>query len=256
MMGSGAKELSFVTRNVHVTARIWRERIRIKGSKITDEEVRRGFLELLDPDTMQDVARILIFTDSTVSIFASRHRHSNSPELQCVLDELEITLMEFGIELTLKHLPGDWMIRLHVDAASRCNPGPLLAVRGPMDVHPYVIHEFGLTMALRRTVQTHYLDVVFVKEWVQLLDWSLRGKTLCFCRPRPDALLPIAMTALKIWTARPWSTRVIMLVARDFNTPNLRPILRQFDVVPGDTRAKRRYHRLLSSGDRAVWDIP
>jgi hypothetical protein len=130
------------------TARILRERIRIKGSKITDEEVRRGFLELLDPDTKQDVARILIFTDSTVSIFASRHRHSNSPELQCVLDELEITLMEFGIELTLKHLPGNWMIRLHVDAASRCNPGPLLAVRGPMDIHPYVIHEFGLTTAL------------------------------------------------------------------------------------------------------------
>jgi hypothetical protein len=56
MMGSGAKELSFVTRNVQEAARIWRERIRIKGSKITDEEVRRGFLELLDPDTKQDVA--------------------------------------------------------------------------------------------------------------------------------------------------------------------------------------------------------
>jgi hypothetical protein len=39
---------------------------------------------------------------------------------------------------------------------------PLLAVRGPVDVHPYiyVIHEFGLTTALRRTAQTRYPDGV------------------------------------------------------------------------------------------------
>jgi hypothetical protein len=36
-----------------------------------------------------------------------------------------------------------------------------------------------------------------VQETVRILDWSLRGKTFCFC-PRPDVLLPIAMTALKI----------------------------------------------------------
>ena len=70
------------------------------------------------------------------------------------------------------------MIRLHVDAASRCNPGPLLAVQGPMEIHPYVIHEFGLTTALRRTVQTRYPDVVFVEEWVQLLDWTLTFQLL------------------------------------------------------------------------------
>jgi hypothetical protein len=98
-------------------------------------------------------------------------------------------------------------------------------------------------------VQDAYPEVLFVTDWVDLDFQTLAGKTFCFS-PRPDALIPIAMLALEMWTARPASTTVIMLVARDFGTKGLRQIMRQFDEV----EPTKRYHRLLATGEGCVWD--
>jgi hypothetical protein len=59
------------------------------------------------------------------------------------------------------------------------------------------------------------------------------------------------MQALEMWTARPHSTAVIVLLARDFGTKGLRALLRQFDqVAPG----KRCFQRLMADGIDCIWD--
>jgi hypothetical protein len=46
--------------------------------------------------------------------------------MQSVVDEIELLLLESGMEAVFKHIPGQAMTRLHVDGASRRNPPPLM----------------------------------------------------------------------------------------------------------------------------------
>jgi hypothetical protein len=248
LMTSGPKELAFVCHSIREAVRLWRERAADRGP-LSDDEERKGFLASLDADLMADIGRLLLFTDSAVSVYASLKGYSNSPEMQLLLDEIELLLMESGLEVTFKHLPGRTMIAVHVDGASRCDAGPLLRVQDPMKIHPYVMHKWGLTPQMRRAAQSLHDDVVFVDGWSQLDFKTLPGTTFALCVP-PEALLPLAMRALEMWTARPCCTRVILFVARDFGTPQLRSVLRQFDLVEGG----QRFRRLPALTHDCVWE--
>jgi hypothetical protein len=242
---------------MRLAADLWKSRREHRNGDV--RAGRQAMLENIDPTCasvaprnqkeVPTVGQLLLFTDSTVSIFAGRKTYSNSPELQAILDEIEILLMETGLVACFKHLPGKAMIRVHVDAASRRDAGPLLRVRDALEIHPYVLHEWGVTAHLRDMVSRTHPEVVFVGD-DDGMEWSeLNGRTFCFCA-YPETLVPSAMRALDIWTSRPWSTTIIMLVARDFGTPGIRPILRQFDeVAPG-----QRFRRILGEGGRCIWD--
>jgi hypothetical protein len=248
-MTSGPKELAFVCRSIREAVKLFREEANVRGECPTDEEERRGVLGLLDPDLLVEIGRLLLFTDSAVSVFAAMKGYSGSVEMQMHVDEIEVVMMESGIEVCFKHLPSKKMIETHVDGASRRDAGPLLRVRDPMDIHPYAMHKWGITKQMREAVAERFAKVTFIDDWSQLSFEKLPGTTFCFCVP-PESLLPIAMRALEMWTARPSSTRVIMMVARDFGTPPLRAIIRQFDRQADG----RRFQRLKASEADCVWD--
>ena len=247
--GSGAKELAFVRNTMRLAAQLWKSRKQEASDGV--ETGRQQMLGIIDPGgaSAPRVGQLLLFTDSTVSIFAGRKTYSNAPEVQAILDEIELLLMQTGLVVAYKHLPGKAMIRVHVDAASRRDAGALLRVKSAMDVHPFALHRWGLTTRLRTLVLDLYPNARFVEDG-EGIEWaSLSGTTFCFYA-YPESLMPTAMRALDVWTSRPMSTTVIMLVVRDFGTPGLRPILRQFDTIsPG-----KRYRRLEGSEDHCVWD--
>jgi hypothetical protein len=98
-------------------------------------------------------------------------------------------------------------------------------------------------------VSEAYPGTLFITDWKDLDLAKLPGRRFCLS-PRPDTAVPIVMQALEMWTARPYSTTVIVLIARDFGTKGLRSLLRQFDEVsPG-----KRYQRLIADGDECIWD--
>jgi hypothetical protein len=246
-----AKELCFVRNSLREAVKLWRERPQEEGDETSDDQEREGVLRLIDPQAggVASTGRIVVFTDSTVSVFAASKGRSRSPEMQSVVDEIELLLLESGMEAVFKHIPGQAMIRLHVNGASRRNPLPLMRAQDPLQIHPYLVHRWGITPSLRRLVGAAYPNAVFITDWVDLELARLPGITFCLS-PRPDTAVPIVMQALEMWTARPHSTTVIVLLARDFGTKGLRALLRQFDqVAPG-----KRFQRLVADGEDCIWD--
>lgn len=249
-MTSGPKELCFIRNSIKEAIRLWKQ----KGhstSRHGSEEERQGVLRFLDPNRalVLRVCRLLLFTDSTVSVHAARKGYSSSPEMAAIIEEIELLLMDAGLQLCIKHISGKTMIRLHVDGASRGDAGPLLRVQDARHLHPFLIHEWGLTERLKREVLKEHPGVIFLGEHDDI-DWvGLAGHTFCFS-PHPESLVPIAMRALDVWSTRPYSTTMIMLVARDFGTWGLRPIMRQFDQV----KTGVRFRRIEAAGANCIWD--
>jgi hypothetical protein len=250
-MTSGPKELCFIRNGIREATKLWGARVGVPEHRQGSEAERQFALELIDPgrDPVRKVCRLLVFTDSTVSVCATRKGYSKSPEMAAIVEEIELLLMDFGLQLCIKHISGKTMIRLHVDGASRGDAGPLLRIQDARSLHPFLIHRWGLTERLKCLVVAAHPDVIFINERDDI-DWvGLAGHTFCFS-PHPESLVPIAMRALDVWSTRPYSTTAIMLVARDFGTWGLRPIMRQFDQVqPGV-----RYQRVEAEGDDCIWD--
>jgi hypothetical protein len=204
---SGPKELAFVRNNIRSAAELFATNGHELLSPDNNEACRQHMLQLIDPhrEPVKLVGQLLLFTDSTVFIFAGRKGYSNSPEMEAILDEITITLMETGLVACIKHLPGKTMIRVHVDGASRRNAAPLLRVQDVRELHPFLLHQWGVTEALRKHALLRYPTTIFVG-MDEGIEWGrLSGTTFCIA-PYPEAMVPVVMRALEVWTSRPSSS--------------------------------------------------